>query len=119
MVRSKNVDSWMSELDPSLRQIAETLRNIVLSAEPELRESVKWSNPIYEKNGKVFYIAATDRYATLGFFNGVALTDPGGKIEGTGAKMRHVKVRSLEDIDMNQFSSWAEEAVRLDAVDPR
>ena len=64
MARSKNVDSWMSELDPSLRQIAGTLRNIVLSAEPELRESVKWSNPIYEKKGKVFYIAATRAVAS-------------------------------------------------------
>ena len=117
--KSKNVDSWISELDPSLRQIAEALRNIVLSAEPVFAESIKWSNPIYEKNGKVCYIASTERYVTLGFFNGVALADPEGRIEGSGKRMRHVKVKSLEDMDIDQLGSWVVEAAALDERDPQ
>ena len=118
MAKSKNVDSWISEHDPALRQIAEALRNIILDSAPELRESVKWGNPTYEKKGKVFYLAATERYVNLGFFNGVGLADPTGRIEGTGKKMRHVKVRALEDIDRGQFESWVREAVALDERDP-
>ena len=114
MGRSKNVDSWISEHDPALRQIAETLRNIILNVDPQFRESVKWSNPIYEKRGKVLYLAATERYVSLGFFNGVHLSDPDGRIEGTGKKMRHVKVKALEDIDVEQFESWVGEAAALD-----
>ena len=71
MPRSKNVDSWMSEQDPSIRQIAKTLRNILLSVEPGLRESIKWSNPVYENKGKVAYLSATQRYVTLGFLYSV------------------------------------------------
>ncbi len=59
-VRSKNVDSWISEHDPALRQICEVLRNIILDSGPELRESVKWGNPIYERNGRIFYLSATE-----------------------------------------------------------
>ena len=33
--------------------------------------------------------------------------------EGTGKKMRHIKVRSLSDIDPDQFSGWVREAVTL------
>jgi len=32
MSRNKNVDSWISEHDPALRQIAEALRGIILGA---------------------------------------------------------------------------------------
>ena len=118
MGRSKNVDSWISEHDPALRQICEALRNIILDAGPELRESIKWSNPIYEKNGRVFYLSATERYVNLGFFDGANLADPDGRIAGTGKKMRHVKVRALEDIDKVQFAAWVGEAIALDALQP-
>ena len=115
MPRSKNVDSWMGEQDPSIRQIAQAVRNLILSTAPDLRESVKWSNPVYEKRGKVAYVSATDAYVTLGFFKGAAISDPRGSIDGTGKDMRHVKIRSLEDMDMDQLSAFVAEAVELDA----
>jgi hypothetical protein len=114
MGRSKNVDSWISEHDPALRQIAETLRGIVLDTDPELRESIKWANPVYEKRGKICYLSATERYVSLGFFSGASLTDPKGWIEGTGKKMRHVKFRAMEDIDPEQLAWWVRQAVALD-----
>ena len=70
MARSKNVDSWIAEHDPAIRQICEVLRNAVLRADLALRESIKWSNPVYEKRSAVCYLSATDDYVTLGFFNG-------------------------------------------------
>ena len=114
MPRSKNVDSWISEHDPSIRRICHTLRDLILATEPDLRESIKWSNPVYEKRGRVAYLSATDNYVTLGFFNGATLSDPEGKIEGMGKMMRHVKVRALEDIDEGAVVSWIREAVVLD-----
>ena len=59
----------------------------------------------------VMYLAATDSYVNLGFFNGASLSDPNGRIAGTGKRMRHVKVRALEDVDQAQFESWIREAV--------
>ena len=114
MSRNKNVDSWISEHDPALRQIAEALRGIILGADPELRESIKWGNPICERRGRICYLSATEKYVSLGFFNGASLTDLEGRIEGTGKRMRHVKVRALEDIDTEQFASWLIEALALD-----
>ena len=114
MPRSKNVDSWISEHDPSIRRICHALRDLILATEPGLRESIKWSNPVYEKRGKVAYLSATDSYVTLGFFNGATLSDPEGKIEGTGKMMRHLKIRALVDIDEGALVSWVREAVALD-----
>ena len=57
MATKKTVDSYISELDPAKREIVETLRRIILNADLELQESVKWGNPFYEKKGRVCYIA--------------------------------------------------------------
>ena len=113
MADKKTVDSWMEELDPPLRDIAQTLRWLVLQAVPDISESVKWGTPNYAKSGNVCYLAANNGYINLGFFNGAGLNNPDGLIEGTGAKMRHIKVRRLEDIRPEVFASLVQEAVQL------
>lgn len=113
MARNKNVDSWISELDPEHRKISGRLRDLILDAEPELKESIKWSNPVYEKDGNVCYLACNDKYVTLGFFNGAVLNDPESLIEGTGAKMRHVKIWTVADVPEKQVTAWVKEAVAL------
>ena len=115
MADKKTVDSWMEELDPSLRDIAQTLRWLVLQAVPDISESVKWGTPNYAKSGNVCYLAANNGYINLGFFNGAGLNNPDGLIEGTGAKMRHIKVRKLEDIRQEVFASLVQEAVQLNS----
>ncbi len=116
--RSKNVDSWIAEHDPSIRQIATFIRDLLWQEEPDFKEGIKWSNPVYEKRGKVCYLSATDYYVMLGFFNGAALTDPEGRIGGSGKRMRNLRIRSLEDIDADQVRSWIREAVDNDALEP-
>ena len=113
MADKKTVDSWMEELGPSLREIAQTLRGIILQAVPDISESIKWGTPNYAKSGHVCYLAANKGHINLGFFNGAGLNNPDGLIEGTGAKMRHVKVRTLEDIRPEVFAALVQEAVRL------
>ena len=113
MAAEKTVDSWMSRLEPDQRPVAEAIRKLVLEADPDLSEAIKWGSPTYEKQGRVCYLAATKSYVSLGFFNGAGLTDPHGRIEGTGKKMRHVKVRALGDIDPDRFAAWVREAVAL------
>ena len=113
MATEKTTESWMAGLEPNLRPIAEGLRQLILDACPELEESIKWGNPVFEKSGKVCYLAATKSYVSLGFFNGAALSDPDGVIEGTGKTIRHIKVRSPGDIQAQRVISWVREAVAL------
>ena len=113
MVAQQSTVAWIADLEPRLRKIAEALRQLILDVDPRLSESIKWGKPTFERAGKVCYLAAIKDYVSLGFFNGAALTDPDGIIEGTGKKMRHVKVRDLNDISNAQFSSWVQQAVKL------
>lgn len=42
------------------------------------------------------YVLPYERWVNLGFFRGAELPDPDRLLEGTGAMMRHAKIRSLE-----------------------
>ncbi len=58
------------------------------------------------------YILPHGSWVNLGFYKGVDLDDPDALLEGTGAKMRHVKIRSIDDADrpaveaLIQEDSW-------------
>jgi hypothetical protein len=45
------------------------------------------------------YIMGHGEHVNLGFFHGVDLPDPDGRLEGTGKKLRHIKIRTLADAD--------------------
>ena len=45
------------------------------------------------------YIMLTKQTVNLGFFHATSLSDPDGRLEGTGAKMRHLKLREQADLE--------------------
>lgn len=46
----------------------------------------------------VYVMPMADR-VNFGFYHGAALEDPAGLLEGTGKRLRHMKVRSLAEAD--------------------
>jgi hypothetical protein len=44
------------------------------------------------------YIGAHREHVNLGFYYGAELPDPKGLLEGTGKKLRHIKVREVEEV---------------------
>jgi len=46
------------------------------------------------------YVNAFKAYASVGFFYGAMFPDPGGLLEGTGKRMRHVKLRPGNDVNL-------------------
>ena len=104
---------WLQGLDPDLREIAALLRDVVLKAAPGLDETIKWGNLVYQQKGLVCYLAAAKGYISLGFFNGASLEDPEGIMEGNGKKLRHIKVRKLEQAEPHRYAAWVREAAVL------
>jgi hypothetical protein len=42
------------------------------------------------------YIGVQKSHVNLGFYHGTVLSDPSGLLEGSGKKLRHVKIHSLK-----------------------
>ncbi len=87
-----------------LRPVAVALRDAIVQLHPEVSEVVRLGEraatfgvgPRKMSEGYA-YILPHRRWINLGFFRGASLPDHDGLLEGTGAAMRHVKVRSLEE----------------------
>ena len=88
--------------EPDIVEIATALRNLIFELHPETVEVVY---PGYnssnfgvgpKKNSEGYaYVMFHKKHVNLGFYFGVDLPDPKNILEGTGKKLRHVKVKSI------------------------
>lgn len=109
----KTVDAYITQLEEWQAEIVSKVRTIILEAAPEADESIKWAQPVYEVNGPFAYIKAFKNSVNFGFWRGLDIHDPHGLLQGTGEKMRHIRLTSLEDIDSEAFTDFIHQAVKL------
>ena len=109
----KTVDAYIAGLTGWQAQAVSQVRKIVNQAAPDVDEAIKWAQPVWSFNGPFAYVKAHKQHVNFGFWRGVDLNDPKNLLEGTGEKMRHVKLSSLEDINTDTFKTFVENAVEL------
>ena len=109
----KTVDAYISSLNDKQADIVSSVRQIVREAAPNADEAIKWAQPVYSSNGPSAYIKAFKNSVNFGFWRGVDLKDPKGLLQGSGDKMRHIKLTSTDDIDAGAFSDFINQAVQL------
>ena len=49
----EQVSEHIQKLEPALAQVVETLRQIILSTDPEIGERIKWNNPSFYYTGEM------------------------------------------------------------------
>jgi len=57
------------------------------------------------------YIAVHAKHLNLGFYHGTALKDPSRLLEGSGKKLRHVKIRDLQSAKDPALRRLLEQAI--------
>jgi hypothetical protein len=71
-----------------------------------------------DKNRDHFvHLPAYTKYVNIGFTNGTSLTDPEKRLQGSGAKIRHIKLTKVEDLDDLYLHDLIQQACEL-AVKP-
>jgi hypothetical protein len=106
-------DDYLEDQSPKNQAIIRALRRFVKRTEPELSEAVKWGNGCWVgSKGPVAYVYSDREYVQFGFFNGSALKDPKGLLEGNGKYVRHTKVRNRAAIDEPAFAALLSQASR-------
>ena len=97
-------DDLLQMASEPLRPVVSRLRSVILEIHSNACEVVRLGDraasygcgPRKMIDGYA-YIMPFKSWVNLGFFRGASLPDPYNLLEGTGAKMRHVKMRSLGD----------------------
>jgi hypothetical protein len=97
------VDRLLADHPPELQAIERALRTTIRSAFPDAIEQVDVPDRLIafgrsmKIRGMLFAIIAHKSHVNLQLADGVDLADPAGLIEGTGKRVRHVKIRSVGD----------------------
>ncbi len=97
---------FLEAYDPHISEIALALRELVLEEAPDASESIYqvytvaiWFGFSGKMKDMFCYITTNAEHVNLGFPRGSALPDPNRVLEGEGKSMRHIKLRSLRDVE--------------------
>jgi hypothetical protein len=103
---TRSVDAQLDELlsssSPQIAAVARELRAVVAAALPERVEQVDFGNRLLaigrsmKMRDLLFAIIPHGAHVNLQLADGVDLPNPDGLIAGTGKRIRHIKVRSVE-----------------------
>lgn len=99
-----DVDRLLAEHPPHIQAIERALRGLIQREAPGVVEAVDFGNKLIafgwsmKMRDLLFAVIAHREHVNLQLADGVELPDPTGIVEGTGKRIRHVKIRTLDDI---------------------
>jgi len=113
------IDEYVSRKEVTLREVAQGVRQLMRKTVPSVRESVNpWKMPTFESNGPMCFFTIGKSHVTFGFLRATSLPDPEKLLEGTGKNLRHVKLRSPEDLRNPALKKLIKAAARLNKKEP-
>ena len=92
--RDPAVDTWLIDGPVELRSIAQKWFMHMRQSGEDVRELMHDGCPVACVEDAPFgYVNSFKSHVNVGFFYGAALEDPTGLLEGSGKRMRHVKLK--------------------------
>jgi hypothetical protein len=119
MVEQDPIEAFFAGYPPEVQAISRILREMVQDSMPQANELLfaKQNHIAYSfsksRNDTISYICPMQDYARLGFMYGTHLPDPHQLLIGEGKRLRHVKVRTIEEASNPALkrlveAAWAE-----------
>jgi hypothetical protein len=100
VARDPSVEAWFSKPDDELRRFARPWFEQMRACGADVRELLHDGHPTACVGDAAFgYVNAFRAHVNVGFFHGAMLDDPAGLLEGTGKRMRHVKLRFAQQVN--------------------
>lgn len=104
--RHPSVDRWWEEHRGPLGAIAKRWFEAVHRCGDDVEELLHDGQPTACVNGAAFaYVDVFASHVNVGFFQGAALPDPQGLLQGAGKFMRHVKLEPAIELDAAALSA--------------
>lgn len=113
---SRDVDAFVRQrVQPEHRAVVTRLRKLMRDHAPAAREQIAYGIPMWKANGYVAFLSPTKKDVTFGFAYGGEFTDRYGLLRGVGKKSRHVKLRSVDEVNATALRSYLRQAMARDA----
>jgi hypothetical protein len=111
MQRDPAVEAWLSKQPDELGDIARTWFGRMRACGLDVLELMHDGCPVVCVRDVPFaYVNVFKAHVSVGFFLGSELRDPGQLLEGTGKRMRHVKVKPGEPPNSKALSALIQQS---------
>ena len=98
--RDPAVERWLNDDPVELRALAKAWFTQMRRCGSDVRELIHDGCPVACVRDAPFgYVNAFKNHVNVGFFYGALLADPASLLEGSGKRMRHVKLKPGVDVD--------------------
>jgi hypothetical protein len=105
------VDAWLKAQAQELGAIARAWFTQMRRCGPDIRELMHDGCPVACVQDAAFaYVNVFTSHVNVGFYMGASLDDPADLLEGSGRRMRHVKLRPEVPCDATALSRLIEDA---------
>lgn len=106
---SIEIDEWLSAEPFELYSLAQHWFSRLRKCGPDVNELIHDGCPVACIGDAAFaYVNVFTAHVNVGFFLGASLDDPSDLLEGTGKRMRHVKLRPKKELDAEALNSLIE-----------
>jgi len=102
--------------------LVESVRKIIKTTFPSVAEEVKYGGILFSSGVQFCGVFAYKQHVSVEFGSGAKIANTLGHLEGGGKGRRHIKLRSVKDIEakmLAQYLPLALEAARGSANSPR
>lgn len=109
--RDVAIDAWLDRQPAALASIARMWFTRMRKCGDDVRELMHDGCPTACVEDAAFcYVNVFTSHVNVGFFHGASLPDPAGLLEGTGKRMRHVKLRPGREVDVDALTALIDAA---------
>lgn len=113
---SVDVNKFLEDLrfiSPERCDLVRAIQKVFNQSDPNVTEGVKYGGLTFSTSrGLVGGIFSYKEHVSIEFSDGADFPDPGGVLEGGGKRRRHIKLRSLNDINDKSVVTYVREALK-------
>jgi len=113
--KAKGINPYVKDDNAALQKVVSGLRSLVRATVPGTKSTENsWGIPTFEAKEPFCFYMVGKNHVTFGFHYGTSLHDPEKLLEGTGKNLRHVKLRTVEDLQKKGLKELVLAAARLE-----
>ena len=110
-MQNPDITEFISRQPVALQPIFKALRQIVLQIAPHIVEFMQYRIPFYAYHGRLCYLNLRRGAVELGLCQGAFLSNEQGLLVGEGKQVKHMRVKSLADINQVALQELLQEAM--------